>query len=55
MAVVTICKDFRAQEEEICDKPRQCVEKQRHYSAIKVYIVKAMVFPAVMNGCETGL
>ena len=34
------------------DKPRQCVEKQRHYFAKKVYIVKAMVFPVVTYGCE---
>ena len=34
------------------DKPRQCVEKQRRYSANKG-IVKAMVFPAVMYGCES--
>ena len=30
------------------DKPRQCVEKQRHYSANK-----DMVFPGVMCGCES--
>ena len=34
------------------DKPRQCAEKQRHYSLTKVHIVKAMVFPVVMYGCE---
>ena len=37
--------------QEIYDKPRQCVEKQRHDSADKG-IVKAMVSPVVMNGCE---
>ena len=26
---------------------------QRHYFAIKVYLVKAMVFPVVMYGCES--
>ena len=30
------------------DKPRQCVEKQKHHFADK-----AMVFPAVMCGCES--
>ena len=30
-----------------------CVEKQRHYSANQVCIVKAMVFPVVMYGCES--
>ena len=32
------------------DKPRQHIEKQRHYFANKV---KAMVFPVVMYGCES--
>ena len=36
------------------DKPRKCTEKQRHYSANKFHIVKAMVFPVVPYGCETG-
>ena len=30
-----------------CDKPRQCIEKQRHHFANK-----AMVFPVVMYRCE---
>ena len=29
-------------------QPRQHIKKQRH----KVYLVKAMVFPVVMYGCE---
>ena len=33
------------------DKPRQCIEKQRHHFPAKVYIVKAMVFPVVTYGC----
>ena len=33
------------------DKPRQGVEKQRHYSANQVHTVKATVFPMVKNGC----
>ena len=35
------------------DKPRQHIKKQRHHFADKkVHIVKAMVFPVVMYGCE---
>ena len=30
-------------------KPRQCIRKHKH----KVHRVKAMVFPVVMNGCES--
>ena len=35
------------------DQPRQHVKKQRHYFATKVHLVKAMVFPIVMYGCES--
>ena len=35
------------------DKPRQHIEKQRHHFATKVYLVKAMVFPAVMYQYES--
>ena len=35
------------------DQPRQHIKKQRHYFAIKVHLVKAMVFPVVMYGCES--
>ena len=35
------------------DQPREHIEKQRHYFANKVRLVKAMVFPAVMYGCES--
>ena len=34
------------------DQPRQHIKKQRHYFANKGLSVKAMVFPAVMYGCE---
>ena len=34
-------------------QPRQHVKKQRHYFANKVHLVKAMVFPVVMYGCES--
>ena len=35
------------------DQPRQHIEKQRHYFAKKVRLVKAMVFPVVMYACES--
>ena len=33
--------------------PGQYIKKQRHHFAIKVCIVKAMVFPVVIYGCES--
>ena len=36
-----------------CDQPRQHIKKQRHYFTNKVHLVKAMVFPVVMYGCES--
>ena len=35
------------------DQPRQHIQKQRHYFATKVHLVKAMVFPVVMYGSES--
>src|SRR5574337_1124516 len=35
------------------DQPRQHIKKQREYFANKVRLVKAMVFPLVMYGCES--
>ena len=35
------------------DQPRQHIKKQRHYFTNKVCLVKAMVFPVVMYGCES--
>ena len=35
------------------DEPRQHIEKQRHYFAYKVQLVKAMVFPVVMYGFKS--
>ena len=35
------------------DKPRQHIKKQRHYFTDKVRLVKDMIFPAVMYGCES--
>ena len=34
------------------EQPRQHIKKQRHYLPTKVRLVKAMVFPVVMYGCE---
>ena len=34
------------------ENPREHIKKQRHYFANKVRLVKAMVFPVVMYGCE---
>ena len=35
------------------DKPRQHIKKQRHTLPTKVHLVKALVFPVVMYGCES--
>ena len=35
------------------DQPRQHIKKQRHYFVNKFCLVKAMVFPVVMHGCES--
>ena len=35
------------------DQPRQHIKRQRQYFADKVPIVKAMIFPVVMYGCES--
>ena len=35
------------------DQPRENIKKQRHYFANKGRLVKAMVFPVVMYGCES--
>ena len=37
------------------NQPRQHIQKQRHYFATKVRLVKAMVFPVVMYRCRVGL
>ena len=39
--------------EENCDNARQHIKKQRHRFADKVHLVKAIVFPVVMYGCES--
>ena len=35
------------------DQLRQHIEKQRHYFANKIRLVKAVGFPAVMYGCDS--
>ena len=35
------------------DQPRQYIKKQRRQVTTKVYLVKAMVFPVLMYGCES--
>ena len=35
------------------DKPRKYIKKQRHHLPTEVHIVKAIVFPVVMYGCES--
>ena len=35
------------------DHTRQYIEKQRHYFANKIYLVKTIVFPVVMYGYES--
>ena len=35
------------------DQPREHIKKQRHYFASKGPVVKAIVFPVVMYGCES--
>ena len=36
------------------DQPRQHIKKQRHTLPTNVHLVKAMVFPVVTYGCESG-
>ena len=45
-------KDTTPRKESL-DQPRQHIQKQRHYFANKVHLVKAMVLPVVMFGCES--
>ena len=39
--------------EESYDKPLQHIKKQRHHLPSKVCIVKPIIFPVVMYGCES--
>ena len=33
-------------------EPKQCIKEQRYHLTTKVHIVKAMIFPVVLYGCE---
>ena len=44
---------FRSSVEIKYDQHRQPIKKQRHYFTNKVCLVKAMVFPVVIYGCES--
>ena len=35
------------------DQPKQHIKKQRYYFVTKIHLVKTMVFPVVMYGCES--
>ena len=35
------------------DQPRQNIKKQIHHLPTRVCIVKAMLFPVAINGCES--
>ena len=37
----------------VYDQPRQHIKKQRHTLPTKAHLVKSMVFPVVMYGCES--
>ena len=37
----------------IYDQPREHIKKQRHSLPTQIHLVKAMVFPVVMYGCES--
>ena len=35
------------------NQPRQHIKKQKYYFTDNIHLVKAMVFPVVMYGCES--
>ena len=45
-------KDACSLEEKLY-QPRQHIKKQSHYFATKVLLVKALIFPVVVYGCES--
>ena len=51
--VIAVMKFKDTPWKESYDQPRQYIKKQRHYFTDKVCIVKVMVFPVVMYGCES--
>ena len=46
-------KDAHSLEEKVITNLDGILKKQRHYLLTNVHIVKAMIFPVVMNGCES--
>ena len=50
---LSICYEVVGPWKKNYDKTRQHIKKQRHYFADKVCLVKAMVFPVVMYGCDS--
>ena len=48
LQMVTVARKLRRYEH-----PRQHIEKQKHYFANKVHLIKAMVFAVVMYECES--
>ena len=51
----TVCKLKGTPWKESYDQPRQHIQKQRYYFANKGRLVKAVVFPVVMYGCESWI
>ena len=49
------CCHLTTFQKESYDKPRQCIESKDISFPTKVCIVKAMVFPVVMYGCESWI
>ena len=46
-------KDAMKLKKKSYDQPRQHIKKERHDFVTKVCLVKDMVFPLVMYGCES--
>ena len=51
--MVTAAMKFSAPWKKNYDKPRQHIKKKKHYFATKARLVKPMIFPVVMCGCES--
>ena len=53
LQMVTETTKLRVPWKKSYDQARQHIKKQRHYFANESHLVKAMVFPVVMYGCES--
>ena len=53
LQMVTAAMKLKAPWKKSYDQPRQHIKKQPHYFAKNIHLVKAMVFPVVMYGCES--